>query len=318
MHETFEIELEPVVCDICGCENYKRLFVTRDYRFGRKKEYSFVRCNDCGLIYLNPRPTQKASTQLYEEDYGIANDGPLSVNQGLRRCETLRRMWHLLNGNYTDQILAIANGKVLDIGCGSGKKFLLPLSRASFEVCGVEPNQRFDSVDEKQELNVFCGDLAAAKFPVDCFDTIIMSQVIEHLPSPKQTIMEIHRIVKPGGQLLIYCPNADGYLKNLFGKYWHGWHVPFHLYVFSAVTISRLADSTGFKVCNVGGVTPDDFFTTSLKSWLFGEDDRARPIDRGWWIDSLLFRALVAPLLRLLDHVLKGREDCLVVQLTKS
>lgn len=311
-------EKEIIGCDICKSRKYSLVFVGRDNRFGYKEEFTFVKCENCGLIYLNPRPSLKQIKHLYEKEY--TPEGWEMIVRGLEspRWENVRKLWHKVNGNYSDCVIEDARGTVLEIGCGSGEKFLSVLKRKGCEVFGVEINDRYVEMHEKRGLNVFYGSLEEAKFPYEHFDTVIMSQVIEHLPSPKQTLIEIRRILKQEGRILIYCPNADGYLRSCFGKYWHGWHIPFHFFVFSNRTISKLAKDVGFTVSKISGLTPDDFFTTSLKSYLFSDKDGIRPVDRGRFIDSIAFRAIVAPLLRLLDYVLKGREDCLGVELTKS
>ncbi|GAI03857.1 unnamed protein product, partial [marine sediment metagenome] len=118
----------------------------------------------------------------------------------------------------------------------------------------------------------FCGTLEESKFPDEFFNTVILSQVLEHLPSPRASLREIFRILKPGGKVFIYCPNASSYLRKLFGKYWHGWHIPFHFYAFTQQTIKKLAESAGFKIEDIFTVTPDNFFTVSVKSHLYSRN----------------------------------------------
>ena len=313
------MELEYVNCDICECNNYSLLFKARDYRFGRKEEYSVVKCNNCGLVYINPRPTAESMWKLYESCY-TPDDKPLILPQiETRRIKKiLKKIWHRINGQYHDGIIAKAGGRILDVGCSVGS-LLLPLKQKGNEVYGIELNSKSVKACNKIGLNVFCGILEKANFPDEFFDTVIMSQTIEHFPSPRNSLKEIRRILKPGGKLYIFCPNVGSYLSKFFGRYWHGWHIPFHFYGFTEDTIKNLVRKVGFKVENISATTPDNFFIVSLKSYLWNRcDNEARPIERGKFFDSLFFRACISPFFRLLDFVSVGRGDCLRVEVSKT
>ena len=272
-----------------------------------------VRCTSCGLIRLNPRPTREALDSLYEREYPAPAPDP--PNQ--RRWETLRRLWHGVMGNYSDRVIARAYGRVLDVGCGYGK-FLLPLKEKGCEVYGLEVNPRCVAFCRDAGLTVSSGSLEEANLSDASLDCVILSQVLEHVGSPSQTLKEIHRVLKPGGRVFVFCPNGAGYLRDLFGKNWHGWHIPFHLYVFTGRTLARLAEEARFRVARIRTVTPDDFFTTSLKSYLFGGTVGVRAVARGRVLDSAFFRAVACPWLRVADLVLPGKGDCLDVELVKA
>lgn len=311
--------LEYVDCDLCGCSLYTCLFKARDYRFGRADEYSVVKCNDCGLVFLNPRPTSDAIAKLYEEDY--TPDGSMVLVPRVERRSSIRflkNLWHRYNGLYHDEVIGEVKGRVLDVGCGSGN-LLLHIKEMGNAAFGVELNPRSAKICDELGLNVFCGTIEEANFDDGFFDAIILSQVVEHFPSPKNSLKEFKRMLKPGGKLYIFCPNEGSYLSRLFGRYWHGWHVPFHFYAFSSYTIHVLAIESGFVVERLKTVTPTNFFIVSLKSYLFGERDNiARPISKGKFLDTMIFRACVSPFFWVLDSLLYGRGDCIKLVLRKE
>lgn len=311
------IELETVNCDLCGSNNYCILCKSRDYRFGRRQKYNIVKCNYCGLIYINPRPTSQSIKRLYEEDYTPENKVVILPKLEVKKLKViLKKFWHRVNGNYVDEILAKTSERVLDIGCGQGY-FLQSLKAMGLDTYGVEINHQLVEICQELGLNVFHGSLEEIRFSDNFFNTIIMSQIIEHLPSPKKTLKEVFRVLKPSGKVFIYCPNANSYLSRLFGKYWHGWHLPFHFYAFTKDTIEKLAVETGFKINRISTITPDNFFIVSLKDYFFGEkNSNIRPIDRGKFFDSLFFRTVISPVFRLLD-LLTQNGDCLKVELKK-
>lgn len=311
------IKLESVKCELCSSNNGILLFKAQDYRYGHPEMFNIVKCNNCGLIYMNPRPTVESILELYEGDY-TPNDKPeiMPKIERVKWKRTLKKIWHKINGQYVDEIIKKAKGRVLDIGCGNGYLLLL-LRQKDCEVFGVEVNPNSVKICESFGLEVFCGTIEESKFPNDFFDIIILSQVLEHLFSLKVSLREAFKILKPGGKVLIYCPNANSYIRKLFGKYWHGWHLPFHFYAFTKDTIEKFATETGFKINRISTITPDNFFIVSLKDYFFGKkNSNTRPVEQGKFFDSLFFRALISPVLRLLD-LLTQNGDCLKVELEK-
>lgn len=314
-----EIKLESVACDICGSFNNTVLCEARDYRYGHKKMFTFVKCLSCGLAFLNPRPTLDSIIKLYETDYTLDNKQIVPPRIETNKWKSLiKKFGRKFIGSYTDEIIDYSAGKVLDIGCGNGY-VLLSLKHKGCEVFGIEANRNAVEICSNSGLNVFHGTLEEAHYPDQFFDVVIMSQVIEHLQSPKKTLKEIYRILKPGGRIYIYCPNVESYLSTLFVKYWHGWHIPFHFYGFTEKTIRRLADEGGFIINKIKTVTPTRFFIESLNSYLWGKKiSNISPIERGIFLDSSFFVIAISFLFRLLDLFFPRKGDCLKVIMTKG
>lgn len=307
------IELETVACDLCGSTNNNLLLKARDYRYGHSEMFNVVKCKECGLIYLNPRPTARAVLELYKKDY-TSNEKGDNLHK-LRRTlkKILGFLWYKISGYYWVSEIKV-KGRFLDIGCALGDTLEAARDMGA-DVYGIELNPNSVKICKEKGLNVHCGNVEDAGYPANYFDIVWMSQVIEHLPSPKDCLKEIKRILKPDGRLYVFCPNAGSYLAKLFGKYWHGWHVPFHFYGFNTKTMTEMAKNTGFVVKEIKKSTPDNFFIVSLKSYLFGtSNQRTKPIYRGRFLDTLIFRIFISPFLRILDFITKNG-DCLKVEL---
>ncbi len=312
------IKIEYVKCDSCERSNYSVLLKTKDYRFGRPDVHTIVKCRNCGLIFLNPRPTKESILELYEEEYTPANKtiAPSAKRAQLSDFKSwLKRFLPRLFGSYVPYIPM--NGKVLDVGCGNGGLLEIAASMGC-KVFGVEPNPKSARICSEKGLHVYCGTLEEARFPGMFFDTIIMSQVLEHVPSPTRTLREVHRIMKPGGRLCVYCPSLDSYLRTLFKRYWHGWHIPFHFYFYTHITLAKLVEDAGFKIGKVDFTTPNHYFMVSLKSYLFHSSfNFYRPYDRGAILDRPITNILLAPFLRLVDMVVKKNGDCIMLESVK-
>lgn len=314
-----KIKLESISCDLCGALNNITLFRARDYRFGHPEIFNIVRCISCGLIYLNPRPTSGSINKLYEEDYITENRPSIVTEVDTSRWKaSLVRIGRKFIGSYTDEIINQSAGKILDIGSGNGY-LLLSLKQKSCEVFGVETNWKSVNMCKKLGVTVFHGTLEESRYPDSFFDVVLLSQVLEHLPSPQKALKEIWRILKPGGKVFIYMPNPQGYIAMVFGKYWHGWHIPFHFYSLPGDTIRKLAEKTGFTITKIRTVTPTRFFTVSLKGYLWGEKKgNTKPIEKGRFLDSALFIISISPLFRILDFILPKKGDCLRVIMMKG
>jgi 2-polyprenyl-3-methyl-5-hydroxy-6-metoxy-1,4-benzoquinol methylase len=304
--------MEFIKCDLCGSKNQEILFIGKDYRFGIKEVFKVVKCCECSLIFVNPRPDFIELTNLYEKYY-VSEDmkNIRDTNSDSKLRNFIKKLWHSYIGNYINNI--DVHGRVLDVGCGGGN-LLLDLQKKGADVYGIETNPKSVEICKRKRLKILCGNLESINFPDEQFDTVIMSQLIEHLPSPKETLNEIHRLLKPGGKLYIYCPNAEGYLKSLFSKYWHGWHLPFHLYHFTKETLSKYAKECGYEIVNIKTITPTVFFVYSLKSYLWGEKEGPlQNRDSARLLENHLFYSLISPFIRMLDFFFGGRGDCLQV-----
>jgi 2-polyprenyl-3-methyl-5-hydroxy-6-metoxy-1,4-benzoquinol methylase len=144
----------------------------------------------------------------------------------------------------------ITNGRLLEIGCATGE-FLQLAAQAGFEVEGVEPDPGTSVLArDRHRLNVTTGTLSEAGYPSACFDAVVMLHVIEHLDSPRQTVNEIHRVLKPGGIVAIETPNIDTIWFRLLKTRWRQF-IPDHYFFFTPRTLGRLLENTGFRLLEI-------------------------------------------------------------------
>lgn len=115
--------------------------------------------------------------------------------------------------NRVEAILADAppGGRVLDVGCGSGQ--LLAYLRDRYEeLVGLEYSaHRLDEARRNLAGLPFHGVLGTAEDMRDVatatIDCIVSADVIEHIPDVYAAAAEMHRVLKPGGTLVINTPN---------------------------------------------------------------------------------------------------------------
>jgi hypothetical protein len=149
--------------------------------------------------------------------------------------------------------------------------------------------------------------------PAIPYDVAVLSNVLEHSLDPKAMLLSVRRVLKPGGQVWISCPNSRSWLRSLFGPSWINWHVPFHVVHFSSHSLPHLLTDTGFTQAQIRQITPALWVASSLISRAFARRGKpTRQLRNPWLVFSLVLaaRAVLFPLLYLGNRL--GRGDCLV------
>lgn len=251
---------EYVECNLCGSNLSDAFFQGRDIKYKKIGLFNVVKCKRCGLIYTNPRPKQSVISSYYPDEYWDMDNENGTI-------ETLKLFAHrFINKiSFKMTIPSKPGGKILDIGCGDGKG-LLKMKEEGWEAYGVEISDlAAEYVREAYGLNVFTGIVQDAGFEDEFFDVIILSHVVEHLSDPKTTLIEVNRILKKDGTLVISTPNADSFEAKHFKKYWIGWDLPRHFYHFTPNTITTLLNKIGFNVMGIKYDNNPNNILSSLK-----------------------------------------------------
>ena len=107
-----------------------------------------------------------------------------------------------------------SDGLFLDAGCG-GK---ILLARQAHERCRLAIGVDLAVVPPGEPgLRTVLSDLAALGLGSGTFDVVAMRSVSEHLPDPAPAFREMARVVRPGGAVVILCPNK-WYYSSLLGR----------------------------------------------------------------------------------------------------
>ncbi len=280
---------EYVGCNLCGSNLSDTIFQGRDIKYEKIGLFNVVKCNRCGLIYTNPRPKQSVISSYYPDEYWNMDNENGTIESRLKIFA--HRFINKISFKMT--IPSKPGGKILDIGCGDGKG-LLKMQEEGWEAYGVEISDlAAEYVREAYGLNVFTGIVEDAGFEDEFFDVIILSHVVEHLSDPKTTLIEVNRILKKDGTLVISVPNADSFEAKHFKKYWIGWDLPRHFYHFTPNTITTLLNKIGFEVIGIKYDNNPNNILSSLK-YIF----------RAYRINPLLGLAVSYPFVNLTSIIL--------------
>jgi SAM-dependent methyltransferase len=252
-----DIEMEEIPCPICEKPGKNPLH--------REDSFQMVRCTACQFIYLNPRPTNESLFRFYQ--HYLPEEGS-SIESWQRMMQPVfERAAHLIQHR-------IGTGRLLDVGAGFGF-FLAEMKGRGWEVMGVEISRKgMDYAKKVLGLTVHPGPLEKIGFPENHFDAVTGFYIIEHLANPMAFLKECHRILKPGGLLLLRYPHTTPIknLLHLFGIQNRLYDLPAHLSDFSPEIIRRCLGTVGFERCQhmMGGHTLPDGFGKRTAASIFG------------------------------------------------
>lgn len=223
-------------CNICNTDDIRLITVLNGY--------NVVKCKNCGLVYVNPRPDSKMLIELYAEYH----------QRGGKDADVWAR---LMEGNFKESALLLnkimpEKGKILDIGCGYGH-FMRRMRDFGWSVYGIDPSLKVLGYARNKGLNVFEKSIEDVSFPDNYFDAVTAFYVLEHLADPFTTLKKIFQMMKPQGVLILRVPHTTPIVQFLsfFKLNVNLYDVPYHLYDFSPKTISLLLKKSGFSTVRV-------------------------------------------------------------------
>lgn len=112
------------------------------------------------------------------------------------------------------------NGRVFVDGCGLGT-YLEKLAQTANSAIGLDIEHERTVQARQKTTRVVCGAGEYLPFPADSFDLILSHEVLEHVQDDQAAIREMVRTLRPGGRLVLFCPNR-GYPFETHGMYWRG------------------------------------------------------------------------------------------------
>jgi SAM-dependent methyltransferase len=112
------------------------------------------------------------------------------------------------------------HGSVFEAGCGVGS-YLFHLQKEARQAVGLDIELERTSQAHLGADQVVCGAGESLPFPDGSFDLVLSNEVLEHVLDDRAAVGEIVRILRPGGRLVLFCPNR-GYPFETHGIYWRG------------------------------------------------------------------------------------------------
>ncbi len=160
---------------------------------------------------------------------------------------SVKRYWNWRSKTYgydTDKSVIIANTwesvlkeltldvpgrRALDVGTGRGQ-FAVYLASSGFSVTGIDISEemishaRHHAMGNQLDIDFQTGDAENLEFEDNTFDIVVSRNLLWTLPRPEKALREWHRVMKPGGTLLV----SDGLWMNTTWRRIH--HLAFKMF----------------------------------------------------------------------------------------
>jgi 2-polyprenyl-3-methyl-5-hydroxy-6-metoxy-1,4-benzoquinol methylase len=237
------------VCDLCGSESYQ--VFTEKGRGGIG--LNTVICKGCGLVYTNPRLSERENAEFYHNNYWGEYKNQSDPDDAFfkRRLPKIRSMLGQLRPFLKPGV------KVLEVGCSVGALLwsMKETVGATGQFVGVEAHHGHAKfAREVKGLDVREGLLQELthRLQLNHFDLIVMNHVLEHTTSPTEVFVTLRKLLKPTGIFVVEVPNVEAPGSRLS----HFFHVAHH-FNFSPRTLQRLAQKTGFKTRRMDALDGD-------------------------------------------------------------
>lgn len=240
-----------VSCNFCGSESYTVLHTIRQSDDPRQpsawrgsSEIPIVRCNQCNLVFLNPRYDDESLTAHYQDpqmfkktidpesrDRSIIAERSLRVTRALDDVKSLKKIRK--------------QGRLLDIGCGLG--FFLEALDNIYDAVGLEWSHSANEIMRDYPFKIVEHRFPDHPFSAGEFDIITFHNVLDHLPDPIDALKVSRNLLKKNGILMLTIINYGGICSRLYGA---GFRLlgPNHLYYFTTHTIDLFLKQSGFRI----------------------------------------------------------------------
>lgn len=232
-----EIRLERVTsCISCGASKFQPVdkYIFEDFKLG------YFYCEQCGLVQMNPRPTESSMLEFYNRQYW---DTFLSHDMMIRKQKKRARA---ISSNLVPFLGEISSEKVQVLEIGSSWGVTLKKIGADFKENGkdailsaIEPNVNSTVEDHGifNDIKLIGRDYHDLAKTDKTFDLIILSHVLEHLYDPRRALELISQRLSPGGLFYVEVPNFYG----------HASYSIYHLTCFTRQTLKAMLLQAGFS-----------------------------------------------------------------------
>jgi SAM-dependent methyltransferase len=244
--------MEYVTCNLCGHDDTRVRFPStlpegappqnveafRCTSPGYGRHHTIVKCQNCGLIYTNPRFTGEEILGSY-----VAVEDPLYLEERDGRVLTFERHLRPL------EKLKAPPGQLVDVGAYSGV-FVEIAAQHGWDAYGVEPSHWAVEQARERGLHMIEGTLATSGLDSNSLDVVTMWDVIEHVSDPFGEMQQAQRLLKPGGLLVVHTMDIDSGFARVMGGRWP-WLMEMHIYYFSKRTLKHMLEKAGFTVVRI-------------------------------------------------------------------
>lgn len=228
-------------CPLCGHPSFAPV--------GRAASHVVVRCEKCGLHFLNPQPSDAELVEIYHPNYSFFGAEPGAE-------ATVSRAKQATADHYLDLLatLGLSGGNLLEVGCGDGD-FLVRASQRNFQVEGIDYSEhscRKAQAKVGAAARISRGEISLLADRPASYDLCVAADVIEHVRQPAEFLSTVFKLLRPGGWVLLVTPNMNSLTAKLMGSRWLEFKAE-HMCYYTPRTLERQLTQAGFTDIRIIG-----------------------------------------------------------------
>lgn len=225
-------------CPLCGTTSCEYSTTVND---SRCQQWHLWNCSVCGTAFIHPMPSANVLSQYYSNEYYGKGDRKFA-GPG----ENIACLFRYLRARKIQRM--IRRGRVLDIGCGRGVmlKYLKGwgCDVDGLEIDGIAHERAAKNLGQK----IFLDIEGLEKLPSNYYQAICFWHSLEHLTEPRRALAVAHRLLSPGGVLIISAPNFKSIQRRLSGSNWLHLDIPRHLTHFDMEVLASFFKGRGYSL----------------------------------------------------------------------
>src|SRR5262245_15946653 len=238
-------------CLLCGSRDLER--VPFAYEF-EGVSFPGAHCRACGFVFLRRQPEGQGFARMYdaryfESDYHCGHEERPYFATEREESSAAEALLAWIERDVT-------RGRILEVG-GAGGYFLNAARKRGWQTVGVEISEEASRfARDMLGQDVRTGTLETVELPEAGFDVASLGDVLETVPEPMDTLKRLHRLIRPGGALVIVGPITIHSLDRRLGMAALGAlgrtkilrQAPYHLSEFVPATLRYALEKAGFRV----------------------------------------------------------------------
>ena len=248
-------------CPLCGAVGQIPYANCTDFMVSKESFY-LLRCPDCGVVYTLDPPKEEEMKRYDKLNLKLKlGDSPNGF--------TSRLYYHVRNImlKWKTKIVEMqayrTSGSLLNYGAKTGF-FSHRMEKHGWKVTSVEKyyEERQFSMEMFRHRMIDVPEIE--NLHPGTFDVITMWHVFEHSHHPHELLDKFRELLRPGGVLVMACPNICSTDAIHYGSYWAAYDVPRHRWHFNPSSLTMLAQKHGFTLMHHERMPFDSFYISVL------------------------------------------------------
>lgn len=237
-------------CPVCSSKRNSTLFI--------KNGGSYVRCDSCAMVYLNPALTDESLKTYYKNNHNYQAIAHIKEKPFYERI-------------YKSGLKQIKNhqssGKLLDIGCSAGY-FMEMARRSGFNCSGIEFNKTEAAAARRKGFIVIETPLEDTN-TVQGYDVVALWDVFEHIKDGVSFLKQIKSRLNKNGTIFLQIPNVMSLAARVLQDRCNMFDGVEHVNLYGPSTIKQTAQKAGLKLISMKSVIAE---TGPLSNYLNYEE----------------------------------------------